>query len=177
MPERLLEGSGFTVQGSGFVRIVAVGKAAAGMADAALARLGARDVAGLVIAPAPARVDPRLSLLIAPHPVPDAASETAGRRALELAESCAPGGTLLVLLSGGASALMAVPADGVTLADKRETTARLLGAGADIHALNAVRKHLSAVKGGWLAARCPGRLLALAISDVVGDDPSVIGSV
>ena len=81
-----------------------------------------------------------------------------------------------MLLSGGASALMAVPADGVTLDDKRATTERLLRAGADIHALNTVRKHLSAIKGGWLAARAGGACDALAISDVVGDDPSVIAS-
>ena len=81
-----------------------------------------------------------------------------------------------MLLSGGASALMAVPAEGITLDDKRETTDRLLRAGADIHALNTVRKHLSSIKGGRLAACAPGRFLTLAISDVVGDDPSVIGS-
>jgi glycerate 2-kinase len=72
--------------------------------------------------------------------------------------------------------LMAVPADGVTLDDKRGTTERLLRAGADIHALNTVRKHLSALKGGWLAARAPGVCHTLVISDVVGDDPSVIAS-
>ena len=81
-----------------------------------------------------------------------------------------------MLLSGGASALMAVPARGVTLDDKRATTERLLRAGADIHALNTVRKHLSAIKGGWLAAHTRGACRALAISDVVGDDLSVIAS-
>ena len=83
-------------------------------------------------------------------------AKRAGRRALALAASLAADETLLVLLSGGASALMAVPADGITLDDKRATTERLLRAGADIHALNTVRKHLSAIKGGWLAARAPG---------------------
>jgi hydroxypyruvate reductase len=83
---------------------------------------------------------------------------------------------LLVLLSGGASALMAVPADGVSLEDKRASTELLLRGGADIHALNTVRKHLSAIKGGWLAAGANVPVLTLAISDVVGDDPSVIGS-
>jgi hydroxypyruvate reductase len=82
----------------------------------------------------------------------------------------------LILLSGGASALMAVPADEVTLDDKRATTDRLLRAGADIHALNTVRKHLSAIKGGWLAAHARGPCRTLAISDVVGDDLSVIAS-
>ena len=83
---------------------------------------------------------------------------------------------LVVLITGGASALMALPAEALTLGDKRETTGRLLRAGADIHALNVVRKHLSAIKGGWLAARAAGRCLTFAISDVVGDDVSVIGS-
>ena len=83
-------------------------------------------------------------------------AKRAGRQALALAASLAADETLLVLLSGGASALMAVPADGVTLDDKRATTERLLRAGADIHALNTVRKHLSAIKGGWLAARDAG---------------------
>ena len=81
-----------------------------------------------------------------------------------------------MLLSGGASALMAVPDGGVTLEDKRVTTERLSRAGADIHALNTVRKHLSAIKGGWLAARSGGHCLAHVISDVVGDDVGVIAS-
>jgi glycerate 2-kinase len=110
------------------------------------------------------------------HPVPTIGSERAGRRALEVAGSLQADETLVVLLSGGASALMAVPAAGVALDDKRATTDRLLRAGADIHALNTVRKHLSAIKGGWLAARAPGACRAFAISDVVGDDLSVIAS-
>jgi hydroxypyruvate reductase len=81
-----------------------------------------------------------------------------------------------VLLSGGASALMAVPVAPITLHDKQQTTERLLREGADIHALNTVRKHISAVKGGQLAAAAPAACLTLAISDVVGDDISVIGS-
>jgi hydroxypyruvate reductase len=108
--------------------------------------------------------------------MPDRESERAGRRALSIAESVSTDDTLLVLLSGGASALMAVPAEGLTLEDKRATTARLLDGGADIHALNVVRKHLSAVKGGRLAARARGACLTYAVSDVVGDDLSVIAS-
>jgi hydroxypyruvate reductase len=110
------------------------------------------------------------------HPLPTPGSEDAGRRAIALAESTGPDEALLVLISGGASALMAVPADGVTLADKRAATEQLLRAGADIHALNTVRKHLSAIKGGWLAARAKGTCHTLVISDVVGDDLSVIAS-
>jgi hydroxypyruvate reductase len=100
----------------------------------------------------------------------------AGRRALEIAQSLEPGDALLVLLSGGGSALMAVPADGISLDDKRRTTEQLLRAGADIHSLNTVRKHLSAIKGGWLAGRAAGRVHTYVISDVVGDDVSVIAS-
>src|SRR5205085_3951298 len=96
--------------------------------------------------------------------------------ALMLARSLGPDDRLLVLLSGGASALMAVPIDGVPLEDKRRTTDVLLRAGADIHALNTVRKHLSAIKGGRLAASARAACDALVISDVVGDDLSVIAS-
>ena len=117
-----------------------------------------------------------LPMVVGGHPTPTAESERGGRRALAVAESLRPDETLVVLLSGGASALMAVPADGVTLEDKQATTRQLLRAGADIHALNTVRKHLSAIKGGWLAARARGPCTTLAISDVVGDDLSVIGS-
>jgi hydroxypyruvate reductase len=114
--------------------------------------------------------------MVGGHPVPTIGSEQAGRRALGVAGSLEADETLVVLLSGGASALMAVPAAGVALDDKRATTDRLLRAGADIHSLNTVRKHLSAIKGGWLAAGAPGACRAFAISDVVGDDLSVIAS-
>jgi glycerate 2-kinase len=130
---------------------------------------------GVVIAPHVVSI-PGLESIAAGHPMPDEASERAGRRALELARATRTGDLLLVLLSGGASSLMAAPADGVSLADKRAATAQLLEAGADIHAINTVRKHLSAVKGGWLAATAAGECRTLAISDVVGDDPSVIAS-
>jgi hydroxypyruvate reductase len=157
--------------------VLAVGKASGPMAAAALHLLGARIRRGLVVGvddsgelPGP------FQTIVGGHPTPTPASERAGRQALELAESLGGEETLLVLLSGGASALMAVPAHGLTLEDKRATTSQLLRAGADIHALNTVRKHLSAVKGGWLAARAGGRCRTLALSDVVGDDLSVIGS-
>ena len=146
------------------------------MAEAAARRLGPRVRAGLVVASTPAAVPDRFELIVGGHPIPTAESERAGRRALELAADLQADERLLVLLSGGASALMAVPAEGLTLEDKRSTTDRLLRAGADIHALNTVRKHLSAIKGGWLAARAGGACDAFAISDVVGDDPSFIAS-
>jgi glycerate 2-kinase len=165
--------------------IIAAGKAARGMAAAAARFLGRRVRAGLVIAPDTEKgSDPNstekgsdsFSMIAAGHPTPTDASEEAGRRALAIAKSVRDDETLLVLLSGGASSLMAVPAEGVTLADKARTTHALLCAGADIYALNTVRKHLSAIKGGWLAAATSATTIALAISDVVGDEVSVIGS-
>ena len=113
------------------------------------------------------------------HPVPTAASVEAGEHALALARGAAPDDHLLVLLSGGASALLAAPADGLTLDDKMKATRALLGGGAAIHELNGVRKHLSAIKGGRLAAAARCQVTTLAISDVISpvdDDPSVIGS-
>ena len=124
----------------------------------------------------PIELPATLTWMQSSHPLPDERSVAAGRRALEVAHSTPPDGTLVVLLSGGASALMAVPAGDLTLDDKRGTVNALLKGGADITALNTVRKHLSAVKGGRLAAASPAPTVCLAISDVVGDDLSVIGS-
>jgi glycerate-2-kinase len=146
------------------------------MASAVARVAGARLRGGLVVAPAAAGVPAGLEAFEGGHPVPTPGSEAAGRRALAVARQVGADDGLLVLLSGGESALMAVPAVGLTLEDKRQTTEILLRAGADIGALNTVRKHLSAVKGGWLAAATPAACRTLAVSDVVGDDPSVIGS-
>jgi glycerate 2-kinase len=163
----------------GSIRVVAAGKAAIPMARAARELFGERIRGGVVVGVSHAQ-EPHecgdLPLVVGGHPTPTVDSERGGRAALQIAESMAAEETLLVLLSGGASALMAVPADGVTLEDKQATTRQLLRAGADIHALNTVRKHLSSIKGGWLAARAAGPCRAFAVSDVVGDDLSVIGS-
>ncbi len=111
------------------------------------------------------------------HPLPDAASAAAGRALLDMMASAGPSDVVVGLLSGGASALMALPAPGVTAADLGVVTGLLLGAGATIAELNTVRTHLSAVGGGRLAvAGRPGRTIVLVVSDVVGDDLSVIGS-
>ena len=113
------------------------------------------------------------------HPVPDEGSVVAGRRALALARQVAEEELLVVLLSGGVSAGLAVPVEGLTLADKMGATQALLRGGVPIDGINCVRKHLSAIKGGWLAAATKGHVLTLAISDVVDpnpDDPAVIGS-
>jgi glycerate-2-kinase len=141
--------------------------------------LGARIVEAVMTANASVEELNRWKVFPASHPKPTAASEDTGRAALALADRTRKErGVLIVCLSGGASAMMAVPAPGLTIADKAATTAALLAAGLDIGSLNVVRRHLSAVKGGQLAARA-GRSITLAISDVctpVEDDPMVIGS-
>jgi glycerate 2-kinase len=160
--------------------LLAAGKAARQMARAFVTTAAGSVVEGLVIAPVSSdegqNVQPPLVELAASHPIPDDRSEHAGRAALALAGRVSSEGRFVVLLSGGASALMAVPAPGLSLADKRTVTSLLLSRGADITALNTVRKHLSAIKGGRLAAACRGSLIAWAMSDVVGDDLSVIAS-
>lgn len=158
------------------LHIVAVGKAAAAMAAAfALPHLAIRS--GIVIGTHRHQELPaHLEWIESSHPFPDGRSELAGRKALAIAHGVHSGEVLVILLSGGASALMAAPIDGLTLQDKIDTTRKMMAAGADIHALNTVRRHLSNVKGGRLAAACVGTTITLAISDVVGDDLHAIGS-
>lgn len=146
------------------------------MAIGTLRFTGARVRGGLVVAPGTADVPAPLVFMGAEHPQPGPDSERAGRCALDAAAAVPAGDLLLVLVSGGASSLLAVPAPGIMLDDKRQTTGILLKSGADIYALNTVRKHISAVKGGRLAAATDARCLALVLSDVVGDDLSVIAS-
>ena len=163
-----------------FPRIIVVGagKAAAGMGQGVEDVLGARISAGLLILPR--GVEASLQFLAQTHgghPLPDEESERATRKILSLVEPGGERSLVLCLLSGGASAMLSSPAPGVSLAGKQETTALLLRAGATIGELNAVRKHLSQVKGGRLAAAAfPAALLTLALSDVPGDRPDVIGS-
>ena len=119
----------------------------------------------------------RIEIVEAAHPVPDAAGQAAAVRILERVRGLGPDDQVLALISGGGSALLAAPASGITLEDKRALTSALLKSGASIHEINCVRKHLSAVKGGRLAAAAwPAPVLTLAISDVAGDDPEVIAS-
>ena len=113
----------------------------------------------------------------AAHPVPDAAGREAAQRILELVQGLTKDDLVLCLISGGGSALLALPAEGVSLEDKQAVNKALLKSGATIGEMNAVRKHLSAIKGGRLAvAASPAKVVALMISDVPGDDPSVIAS-
>jgi len=119
----------------------------------------------------------RIRIVEASHPVPDAAGEQAARDILALAQGLGPEDQLVCLVSGGGSALLTLPASGLTLADKQAVTQALLRSGATIGEINTVRKHLSAIKGGRLAAAAaPARLVTLAMSDVPGDDPAVIAS-
>jgi hydroxypyruvate reductase len=159
------------------VWMVAAGKAAPAMAAEAVQYFGTALQGGLVIAPTPASAcGPSIRTLTASHPEPDVRSERAGRAALDLVDMAAADADVIVLLSGGASSLMAVPASGLLLEEKSLATRVLLHAGADIVALNTVRKHLSRIKGGWLAARTKARCRTFIISDVIGDDMTVIAS-
>src|SRR6185312_3959534 len=161
------------------IRVLAVGKAALGMAQAAQDLLGDRVDTTLAIAPRSGdKRNVAFPVAWGSHPTPDAASEEAGRRALEFVTQTSRDELLLMLLSGGASALMALPAEGVPLADKAALAKALMGAGAAIGELNAVRKHLSQIKGGGLlrALKDDTRVLNLIISDVIGNDLSTIGS-
>jgi glycerate 2-kinase len=159
------------------VSVLAVGKAAGAMAAAAESALGERLGPSLAVGVERGVRPRRIPFRVSGHPLPDARGVRAGQAALDLASRLGAGDRLLVLLSGGASALLPAPAPGLRLEDKIETTRLLLRAGADIHALNTVRKHLSRLKGGRLARiAAPARVLCLALSDVVGDDLSVIGS-
>jgi len=162
--------------GRGRVVVVAIGKAAVPMARAAEERLGGHLDAGLAVTTSGGSLE-RVRVREAGHPVPDERGLGAASEVEALARGLGRDDLLLVLLSGGASALVPAPAEGVTLADKAETTSLLLRSGASIHEMNAVRKHLSRLKGGGLAAAAaPARVIALALSDVVGDDLSTIGS-
>jgi glycerate 2-kinase len=158
--------------------VVGAGKASAPMAQAVEALLGERIAGGVVVVKYGHGVPlGRLALLEAGHPVPDDAGET-GARAIEQALSGLDARDLVVACwSGGASALLPAPRAGLTLADKQAMTRLLLASGADIAAVNTVRKHLSRLKGGQLARRAaPAAVLCLGISDVVGDDLATIGS-
>ena len=160
--------------------VVGAGKAAAAMAQAVEAHWPqAAPLSGLVITRYGHGVGAlsRIAVVEASHPVPDAAGEQAAARILAMVQGLTPDDLVLCLISGGGSSLLALPASGLTLADKQAVNRALLRSGADIHEMNCVRKHLSAIKGGRLAAAAaPARLVTLVISDVPGDDPSVIAS-
>jgi hydroxypyruvate reductase len=157
--------------------LLALGKGAAAAAEI-VEDIWEGPLTGLAVAPHGTAAHLRhIDLLTANHPVPDESSVAAAQRLLALAEEAQAEDLVLVLLSGGASALACLPAPGLTLAEKQRITEALLRSGAPISAINSVRRHLSAIKGGRLAAAAqPARLVTLAISDVVGDRPEEIGS-
>jgi len=157
--------------------VLAIGKAAVAMARVAETALPGR-LTGLAVVPhGTAGGLERVELIHAGHPVPDAGSVEAAQRLLALAGEAGEEDLVLVLLSGGASALACLPGDGLDLAEKRRVTEALLRSGTAIGEINNVRRHLSRIKGGRLAlAAAPARLLTLAISDVAGDRPENIGS-
>ena len=164
--------------------VLGAGKAGGSMVQAVEALWPAdAPLSGLVVTryhhipPRPAGVPQRIELVEASHPVPDAAGEQAAQRILALTQGLTADDLVLCLISGGGSALLTLPADGLTLADKQRINKELLLSGAHIGEMNCVRKHLSRIKGGRLAAACaPARVITLTISDVPGDDPSVIAS-
>ena len=178
-------GRDLTIRGKRFdlgrferVFLIAAGKAAGPMAAGFMAVLGDKVDEGIVTCrPGENPAADRLTAVPAAHPLPDAESVRAGREAARLAGKAGENDAVFLLVSGGASATLCLPAPGVRLEDKRFVTERLLKAGADIRELNAVRKHLSLVKGGLLArAAWPATVISLVISDVIGNDLEVIAS-
>lgn len=180
-----LSGTKLVVQGRPYdlsrfrrVHLAALGKSAPDMAGRAASLLGRRLAAGVVVCPSGAEISlPGVECLAASHPLPDGRSVRAARALLRLARLAGEGDLLLVLLSGGGSAMACLPAPGLRLEDKRRVTDALLKAGAGIRELNAVRKHLSGIKGGRLAgAARPASVLNLVVSDVIGNDLGIIAS-
>ncbi|MBG9388300.1 glycerate kinase type-2 family protein [Caenimonas aquaedulcis] len=164
--------------------VLGAGKAGASMAHAVEALWPAdAPLEGLVVTryhhvpPRPEGVKPRIEIVEAAHPVPDDAGLQAAQRILAMAHGLTADDLVLCLISGGGSSLLTLPAEGLTLQDKQRINKQLLDSGANISEMNCVRKHLSRIKGGRLAAACaPAKVVTLTISDVPGDDPSIIAS-
>ncbi len=164
--------------------VLGAGKAGGAMAQAVEALWPQNaPLSGLVVTryghipPRPAGLPVRIEVVEAAHPVPDAAGLQAAERILALAQGLNADDLVLCLISGGGSALLTLPAEGFSLEDKQSINRQLLNSGANIAEMNCVRKHLSRIKGGRLAAACaPARVVTLTISDVPGDDPSIIAS-
>jgi len=171
-------------ESGGRTLVLGAGKAGGAMAQAveALWPLDA-PLSGLVVTryhhtpPRPAGLPERIEVVEASHPVPDAAGLAAAQRILALTQGLTKEDLVLCLISGGGSALLTLPADGLSLEEKQRINMALLASGANIAEMNCVRKHLSRIKGGRLAQACaPARVVTLTISDVPGDDPSIIAS-
>jgi glycerate 2-kinase len=172
--QRALQGA-IELESATPVRLLAIGKAAPAMASAAADALDNRITGRLIVAPhgTPAPED----ALFGAHPAPDTGSLQAGRAVLDLLRSIQPDESIVVLLSGGASATVALPLGDISIDGYADCVMRLLRAGADIHELNIVRKHIDALKGGRMAVlAAPAQVLGLVLSDVVGDPVDVIAS-
>ena len=164
--------------------VLGAGKAGGAMAQALEAHWPAdAPLEGLVVTryhhipPRPAGLRQRIEVVEAAHPVPDAAGLAAAQRIMDMARGLTADDLVICLISGGGSALLTMPVDGLDFADKQRINQDLLSSGANITEMNCVRKHLSGIKGGRLAAACaPARVVTLTISDVPGDDASVIAS-
>lgn len=164
--------------------VLGAGKAGGSMVQAVEALWPAdAPLEGLVVTryhhipPRPAGLKQRIELVEAAHPVPDAAGLAAAQRILAMTQGLTADDLVLCLISGGGSSLLTLPAEGLTLEEKQRINKDLLNSGANIGEMNCVRKHLSRIKGGRLAAACaPARVVTLTISDVPGDDPSIIAS-
>ena len=163
---------------AGRTLVLGAGKAAASMALAVEQHWpAAAPLEGLVITRyRHGLLTNRVKVVEAGHPIPDESGEKAARECLRLAKSLGPDDLLLALVSGGGSALLSVPVDGITMDELKATTKELLRCGAPIQDMNTVRKHLSAIQGGRLTAATKARVLALVVSDVTGDDPTHIAS-
>jgi glycerate 2-kinase len=164
---------------NGKVYVCGAGKAVVAFAIGLVHSLGDRLHSGLVVTKRghTETCDPRVRILEAAHPVPDLTSQDAAIELERFLGEITADDVVFFLLTGGASALLAAPIEGISLADKQAVTRLLLASGADIHAMNAVRKHLSRLKGGNVARLVsPAHLVTLAVSDVIGDDPDSIGS-
>lgn len=163
-------------QPKGKLGVIGAGKASAGMAQA-FEQLWPGEFEGLVVTrygyAAPCE---RIEIIEASHPVPDAAGEVASHRLLEFVSRFGPDDLVIALISGGGSALLAAPLPPMTLADEQAMNRALLASGASITEMNCIRRHLSLIKGGRLAAACKAPMITLAISDVPGDDPIDIAS-
>ncbi len=176
-PTDRLEVGGEKLHTTGGVRVLAVGKGAYGMAAGAIATLGAQVVEGLIIADHHrSSPHPLIRVMVGDHPYPGRASLAAGRAALRMVGAGRSDQLLLVLVSGGGSSLMEVPAAGTTFEDLQQVGRALVTGGVPITEMNIVRRHLSAVKNGALAGAASGRMAALLISDVVDGPPSAIAS-
>jgi len=160
------------------IRVVGAGKASARMAQAVERLLGKRISQGLInVKYGHTASLRRIELNECGHPVPDENGLRGSRRILEIASQAGPNDLVVAIISGGASALLPYPLPSSTLQEKQRITGELLRCGANIHELNTIRKHMSAIKGGHLAeAAAPAQVLALVLSDVIGDDLDVIGS-